>query len=809
MSEQKRKASVENIYQKYLSSISDTYLKGDAREESYYPYLKEFVEGWAQSSQKFVGITVQPKKTLVGIPDFLLRGERNKIIGYIEAKPPETRDLSEIAESDQLKRYRNSLPNVLLTNFLEFQIYRNGKLVNEIHLARPFTLLQLKHTPTAENVERFNELLEQFLSFSIPPTYTAKALATELAKRTTLLRNLISEELTHNQSEILGFFRAFKEELIESLTEEKFADMYAQTITYGLFSARMRAKDKEFSRDTAYRYIPKETSLLRHLFYSICGANLPESLEWIVDDISNVLAEANLSSIFKELHTLFGYSDDPIIPFYETFLTVYNPKERERLGVYYTPASVVSYIARSIHHLLKKKFHKSEGLADRGVTLLDPAAGTLTFPAMAIRIMKEELDKKGKAGLLPSLIREHILKDFYAFEILVAPYAIGHFKIALVLEDLGYCMGENERFQFYLTNTLEMKEPKHLSLIPDLTKEGQRAKEIKEKIPVLVVLGNPPYSVSSENKSEFIEKLMEDYKKDVRCERNLQPLSDDYIKFLRFAQWKIEQAGCGLVGMITNNSYLSGLIHRGMRKKLLESFNEIYILNLHGNSRIGEKCPDGSKDENVFDIMQGVSIALFIKHNRNFPIPPLEKGGKEGFLGKVFYQDVYGLREKKYEYLNKHDVGSTKWKKLLPSEPYYFFVEKDFSQKAKYDKFFSVQEIFVQSSSGVKTHRDHFIVGFTKEEIKQKMQIFTGNLPDELVTQSLDLKDTRDWKIKIARESLKEIDWKKYIRPYSYRPFDNRYICYLPNLIDRGCDRWNLMKNFFEENLSLVTTSGL
>ncbi len=265
-----------------------------------------------------------------------------------------------------------------------------------------------------------------------------------------------------------------------------------------------------------------------------------------------------------------------------------------------------------------------------------------------------------------SYIQEHILRHFHAFEILVAPYTIGHFKVSMVLEEMGYKFKDDERFQFYLTNTLEMKEPKQLSFLIDLAKEGQEAKRIKEKVPILVVLGNPPYSVSSENKSDFIEGLMNDYKEDVRTERNIQPLSDDYIKFIRFAHWKIDQAGKGILGFITNNSYLSGVIHRGMRRRLLETFDEIYILNLHGSSRIGEKTPEGSKDDNVFDIQQGVTIALYIK-----PAEPIKEK-------RVYYADLWGLRSEKYRYLLENDIGTTKWQELKPVAPYYFFVPKEF-----------------------------------------------------------------------------------------------------------------------------------
>jgi len=293
---------------------------------------------------------------------------------------------------------------------------------------------------------------------------------------------------------------------------------------------------------------------------------------------------------------------------------------------------------------------------------------------------------------------------------------------------------------------------------------------------------------------------MDDYKEDVRDERNIQPLSDDYIKFIRFAHWKIAQAGKGILGFITNNSYLSGVIHRGMRKKLLETFDEIYILNLHGSSRIGEKTPDGGKDENVFDIQQGVAIALYVKSEKPFK----EKA--------VHYADLWGLREEKYKYLFENDFQTTKWQKLEPFAPYYFFVPKDFALQAEYERFWKVTEIFKEWASGVKTHRDHFIVGFSKEEIAQRLRVFTGSLTDELVKESLNLKDTRDWNLREARGKAKQEKLEGKIYPYVYRAFDNRRICYSLALIEQGCDRWNLMRHFIlatEGNIALTTTRQL
>jgi predicted helicase len=668
----------------------------------------------------------------------------------------------------------------------------------------------LKSPPSPEKLDSFFELLENFFSFSTPEIQKSSDLSVELAKKTRLLEHILQEELLRDNEEVTRFYKAFQEELIETLTIERFADLYAQTITYGLFAARLRSHPSlektyshpplvkggkggfyEFDRETAWKSIPESLPLLKEIFYSMTGPHFPESLTWIVDDITQLLQKADVPAILKEFKTS-RWEEDPVIHFYETFLATYNPSERERLGVYYTPLPVVSYIVRSIHKLLKDKFSKAEGLATSDVTLLDPAAGTLTFVVQAIKQVQKELQDKKKEGLVRSYIDEHILPHFHAFEILVAPYTVGHFKVSMVLEDMDYQPKEGKRFQFYLTNTLEMKDPKQISFLIDLAKEGQEAKRIKEKVPILVVLGNPPYSVSSENKSEFIENLMDDYKEDVREERNIQPLSDDYIKFIRFAHWKIAQAGKGILGFITNNSYLSGVIHRGMRKKLLETFDEIYILNLHGSSRIGERTPEGSKDENVFDIQQGVAIALYVKSEK----PLKEKA--------VHYADVWGLREEKYKYLFKNEVKTTKWQKLESVHPYYFFVPKDFALQVEYEKFWKVTEVFKEWSGGVKTHRDHFTVGFNKEEILQRLRVFTGKLTDDLVKESLNLKDTRDWKLREAREKAKKGKPENRIYPYAYRPFDNRKICYDLCLIDRGCARWPFMGCFFEQNLGIA-----
>ena len=796
------KAKLRKILTTYLKEIHKIYTEGNFREESFYPALKEQFENCSGlfSAEEGAGVLVLPKRTEVGIPDFLIR-KGGEIIGYIEAKTPESNIKSE-ENSEQLKRYRDAFPNLILTNFSEFRLYRDGKLVDNAEVCSPLDLQGLKPPVSVpENVDSFFDLLSEFYSFSTPEIRSASELAVVLAKKTRFSRSIL-EEVFEKEKEpdypyplIKGFYEIFKDTLIEGLKEDRFVDLYAQTITYGLFAAKMMAKEKEINKDNAWGFIPSGVPLLTKIFYSFSGPNTPEPLSWVIDDLVRVLNKTDISAIYEES---FRQKKDPVIHFYETFLATYNPKERERLGVYYTPLPVVSYIVKSIHGLLMGKFSKEKGFAEDDVMLLDPAAGTLTFVIRAIREALSELEKRGLKGLVPSYIERHILQHFFAFEILIVPYIIGHLRVSMVLErEWGYEFKENERFRFYLTNTLEMKKPKQATILPELTKEGQEAKKVKEEVPILVVLGNPPYSVSSENKSVFIEKLMEDYKKEVRKERNIQPLSDDYIKFIRFAHWKIDQTGKGVVGFISNNSYLSGIIHRGMRKELLSTFDEIYILNLHGSSRIGEKTPEGGKDENVFDIQQGVAIAIYVKSEK--PFKEKEK--------KVYYADVWGLRDAKYKYLRKNDVTSTDWQELEPKEPYYFFVPKDFALQEEYDKFWKVTDIFNEWSSGVETGRDRVLMGFTSQQITKVFgDIFNPKITLKDLETCYGLKETSGWKIKTRREELFRkgvIFSPRNIVPYAYRPFDPRFTYYCEFL---RRPHQEIMKHLSENNLALVTS---
>lgn len=787
---------------KYLSNLFQTYQKGDAREESYYEHLADFLRDYSQSKRKKkIDVTILPKKTEAGNPDFRIWDGRQKIIGYVEAKDLGA-DLDRIEDSEQLKRYLSTFPNVILTNFTEFRLYRNGERIETISIARPFVIKKLSTVPPLENEDKLFELLERFLDFSLPKTYTAKTLAVELAKRTKFLKDeIVTEELKIGTKSIQGFYEAFKEFLIAGINEDEFADLYSQTITYGLFAARLRA-DKNFNRKSAYDNIPKSIGILRDIFKFISLEDLPQQLEIIIDDIAEVLSVADAKKILDQYYHE-GKGSDPVLHFYETFLSVYDPTTREKRGVYYTPEPVVSFIVRSLHEILKDKFNIPDGLASNNVTLLDPAGGTLSFLAKAIETAVSEFESKYGKGAVKSFLKDQILQNFYSFELMMAPYAIGHMKMSFLFEELGYRMKDDERVKYYLTNTLEMKELEQSKFpgMSSLSTESHEAGKVKKQVPILVVLGNPPYSGHSSNTGEWISDVIKEYYQvdgKPLGEKNPKWLQDDYVKFIRFSQWKIDQAGEGVLGFITNHSYLDNPTFRGMRQSLMNSFDEIYIFDLHGNSLKKEKSPDGTKDENVFDIQQGVAIAFFVKY-------------KKGETKQIVHQEIYGLRETKYDWLNKHNIKNVKWNKLEPKSEFYLFIPQDVSLFDFYQHYKKVNEIFPINSVGIITARDNLTIGWTEDEIWKRIQNF-ARLEKELARQTYQLgKDVRDWKVEFAQKDIKESGLNKnHLTKILYRPFDTRYTYYTGKSRGFHCmPRGETMRHMLEDNVGIIISRQL
>ncbi len=615
-----------------------------------------------------------------------------------------------------------------------------------------------------------------------------------MAAQARLIRSLIEQTIEREEESgaLHGQWEAFRLALLPGLTPEQFADVCAQTIACGLFAARVRLPaGRGFTRQQAAWNLPSLIKPpLRKLFDEIAGPDLDERIAWAVDDLASLLARADVAEALKDFGKATG-QEDPVTHFYETFLAAYDPQERARRGVYYTPQAVVSYIVRSIDHLLKTRFDRSPGLADPDILILDPAVGTATFLCFVIRQIHRTVAQRADIGTWSSYVAENLLPRLFGFELLMAPYAVAHLKLSLLLQETGYDFADGQQLRIYLADALE---------------ETSVPAEVKKEKPIMVVLGNPPYSVSSAHKGERIEKLMERYKAAVHCEQNLQPLSDDYIKFIRLAQDRIERAGCGVVGMITNHSYLSGLIQRGMREELMKTFDGIYVLNLHGNALMGKTAPHGSPDENVFHIRQGVAIALFVK-----------KGEGEG-LARVQYAPLWGRRESKYRYLLENDVSTTEWRELEPeATPHFFFVPKEFDLREEFEKGWRVVEIFGTGNpqkdrgqcwgSGVKTNRDRLLVDFDRHVLEDRIQTLADlAMSDDEVKLRLGLQDSRYWNTGRERQKIGEVDWRRNIVSYFYRPFDERWALYQPNLIEigRGGAGKFVMRHMLKENVALL-----
>jgi predicted helicase len=779
-------------FQNYIHAIEKALAAGDATEHTHRPALKTLFE----SLDTTIAATNEPKHIECGAPDFILR-KGSVTVGYIEAKDI-GRSLDEAEKTDQLKRYRDSLTNLILTDYLEFRWYVDGECRFKARLGNPTKEGKIKRDK--DGIQDVAELLTGFLSHKAEGVGTPKELAQRMARQAHLIRNLIINafEKEPEGGSLHSQLAAFRDNLIPDLSVEYFADMYAQTIAYGLFAARCTSDTgKDFTRQNAAYLLPKTNPFLRKLFNQIAGPDLDDRIAWLVDDLAQVLAQADMEAVLKDFgkHTA---REDPVVHFYETFLKEYDPKIREMRGVYYTPEPVVSYIVRSIDYLLKTRFNKSKGLADENTLILDPAVGTATFLYMVINEIHGYLAGKGQQGLWNNYVAAKLLPRIFGFELLMAPYAVAHLKLGLLLQETGYQFQSDQRLGIYLTNTLEEAIKRAETLFARwITEEANAAARVKKDEPIMVVLGNPPYSGHSANRGVWARQLVERYKtvdgRPLR-EKASKWLQDDYVKFLAFGQWRIERTGQGILGFITNHSYLDNPTFRGMRQSLMNSFTDIYILNLHGNVKKKEVAPDNGKDENVFDIQQGVAIGLFLK----------EPG--KGSPAKVHYGEIWGLRDGKYHTLVDTDIAKTSWIELKPGSPFYLFVPLDEAYLDEYMRGWKVTEVFPKWVLGIQTHRDRLAVAFDSGEMHQHLSDFCDNdKSDDKVKERFSVDSTGNWSLPKARTMLQREHIKpESIKKYAYRPFDVRRIYYSSIIVDRL--RVDVMREFlFGGNLGLCT----
>lgn len=810
-------------FKEYIKELDRLYSVGNTTEHSFrgslQSFLSELLPGYV--------VTNEPRRQECGAPDYVIT-KKGVPMAFFEAKDIDDGDLDgRKSHKEQFNRYKVSLDGIIFTDYLDFHLYVGGEFVDAVRIAET----RGNHiVGIPENYEHFEALVNHLVTKGRQRITSSAALARQMAGKAHLLAEVVAKTIAldgeDSDGEMATQLRAFRDVLIHDLKAEEFADIYAQTIVYGMFTARLYdTTPEDFSRQEAANLIPKSNPFLRKIFQSIAGYDIDSNIEWIVDDLAAMFSATDAAKIMANYGSNKRHSD-PIVHFYEDFLAEYDPKLRKARGVWYTPAPVVKFIVKSVDEILQTEFGLPMGLADSStikvkraieqsrdkrttdgmkheevdvhrVQILDPATGTGTFLAEVIQQVRDKFD--GMEGMWPSYVEKSLIPRIHGFEILMASYTIAHLKLALTLKNTGYDGNTDKRLNVFLTNSLEEATPRATTLFAKwLSDEADAASKVKTETPIMVATGNPPYSISSQNSGDWITNLVADYKKNLN-ERNIQPLSDDYIKFIRLGQYYVHKNGEGILAYISNNGFLDGIIHRQMRKSLLEEFDKIYILNLHGNSRRKEMAPDGSPDENVFDIMQGVSINLFVKTGKK----------TARTLGEVFYSDVYGLRNDKYEILNNSSFKTTDWKKLNPVEPYSFFVPKDFSQEDEYQKGFSLEDLFVIQTSGIKFRKDSLFVHYSQSELNNMLAMMNSKVDNADIAKRYSISQNETWNLEDKRQYFINRPSNAKIQ-VQYRPFDVRH-CYYPDkeslqqIILRGDHRYDKMRHMLNsKSLGMV-----
>ena len=776
---------------RYVEAINKLFATGVTTEHSFRGDLQNLLNGLLPE----FAVINEPKRRSCGAPDYII--EKKEIpVFFIEAKDIGDNDLKgtkKTGNKEQFDRYKASLNNIIFTDYLNFLFYKDGELKAELAIARQNGN---KIEPIPENFAQFTNLIKDFSQSITTTIKSPKRLAEMMASKARMLADVIDKALTsdeenHQNTSLWGQMEAFKDVLIHDITPRQFADIYAQTIAYGMFAARLNDKTLEdFTRQEAATLIPKSNPFLRTLFQYISGYDLDERIEWIVNDLADIFRATDVAELLKN----FGKATqtlDPFIHFYEDFLAEYDPALRKQRGVWYTPEPVVKFIVRAVDDILKTEFGLPMGIAStekttikeevavgnarkKGTTIvkvdkevhkvqiLDPATGTGTFLAEVVRYIYENRFAK-MPGMWSGYVDNDLIPRLNGFELLMASYAMAHLKLELLLKDTGYVSGKDQRLKVYLTNSLEEHHPDTGSLFAGfLAQEANEANHIKRDSPVMVVIGNPPYSGESANKGEWIMGLMKDYKKEPNSndrlnERNPKAINDDYVKFMRYGEYFIEKNGEGILAFINPHGFLDNPTFRGMRWHLLNTYDKIYTIDLHGNAKKKETAPDGGRDENVFDIMQGVSINLLIKTGKK----------KKGELAKVYHYDLFGLRNDKYEYLDSKNFKNIEFKTIETTNPMYFFTNLELSEIDKNIEF-SIDDIFTISGMGIATGDDQRYIAISDKILKE-------NFDDET-----------------------------YIKPIFYRLFDKRFIYYDLDLIERG--RKELMKHFLaDKNYGIIS----
>ena len=811
--------------QQYLDKITILFKTGNAREHSYRGDLQNLIMAILPD----VLVTNEPARVSCGAPDYVLT-RKDIPIGYIEAKDIGV-DLASKTLKEQFDRYKSGLTNLIFTDYMDFHFYKDGEFVTKIEIAK---LENANIIPLSENFNQFSELIRNFAQTVSQTIKSPTKLAQMMAGKAKLMADVIEKSLNNDDKEdirsaIKSQMLSFQRMLIHDIDNKAFADIYAQTIAYGMFAARYHDPTlKDFSREEASRLIPKSNPFLRKLFQDIAGYDLDDRLVWIVDELVSIFLASDVADIMKN----FGKStkqEDPVVHFYETFLGEYNPALRKARGVWYTPQPVVNFIVRAVDDILKTEFNLPQGLADTSKTkvtvkvpthdkrfasgvrdyekevhkvqIFDPATGTGTFLAEVVKHIHKKFE--GQQGIWSKYVANDLIPRLNGFELLMASYAMAHLKMDMLLTETGYKPTDDQRFRIFLTNSLEEAHPETGTLFSSwLSDEADQANAIKRDSPVMVVIGNPPYSGESANKGEWIMSLMEDYKKEPGGkeklkERNPKWINDDYVKFLRYGQHFIDKNGEGVLAFINPHGFLDNPTFRGMRWSLLNTYDKIFVIDLHGNSNKKEVSPDGSTDQNVFDIMQGVSINLFIKTNQK----------KLGELAEVYKFDLYGKRDEKYDFLTKNHMSTINFEKVTPRSNSFIFNKFNYSENDNYTRGFEIKNLFKVNGSGVVSKRDALAFQDNKSNIKEKISDIYNLTTEEIKNKYNYISwESRDGKVEFCKDNVMKFGIKEQLFiQYTYRQFDTKWTYY--NGESKGFIGWpvkQVMQHLLNDNIALI-----
>ncbi|WP_282950114.1 MULTISPECIES: type ISP restriction/modification enzyme [unclassified Sphingopyxis] len=799
--------------QGYVSEIRALYASGQSTEHSFRPALAKLFG----SIDPALTVINEPKHlTDVGAPDFVFnRGD--VAIGWCEAKDI-GKDVRQFAATDyskaQKERYKKGLPNLIYTNGLDFEFIRDGESVDFVTIADLIPTLPAR----AESFPLLENRLRDFARVTPLSVTSSAKLAAMMAGKAAIIKDIMgralvtdmkARDVTGTATDLVGQYEAFKTSLIHDITVEEFADIYAETIAYGLFAARLHDETPDtFTRAEALDLLPKTNPFLRELFIYIAGPNLDERLRRVIDELCHVFCATDMDRVLRNFGKITA-RQDPFLHFYEDFLAEYNPAKRRARGVWYTPEPVVNFIVRAVDEVLKSEFGLADGLADTSkitidwdtgqndpktgkpahlkkevhrVQILDPATGTGTFLAEVVKLVSERI--KGVApGQLSAYIERDLIPRLHGFELLMASYAMCHMKLDMILTRLGYKpSAQPPRLGVYLTNSLEEGERVEQTLFGlsrAIANEAKAASDIKRQTPIMCVIGNPPYSGHSSNKGAWIEELMAPYMLEPGGvqrlqERNPKWVKKDEHKFIRFAEHMIAKNGEGVLGFISSHGYLADPTLRGMRWHLMQTFDRIYVLDLHGNANKKEVCPDGSPDKNVFDIMQGVAIIVAVKRQRD--------DTKSKALAEVFHGELWGEREGKYATL-WNGLATEICDSLLPHKaPQYPFVNRDYDVESVYAEGFSIVELMPVNTTGIQSGSEERFIGFSKNALSKR-------LSDNGISEDYE------------------------IVPYLHKPFDKRWFTFFDNpspfmasgyLPKSYRARSNVSRHLREENFALL-----